>query len=117
MYSFREMNTMEKRIEERTRLLQKYPDRIPVVVEKFSGDKILPPLTKTRYVLPRNTTIGQFLYIIRSTMPELRPSHSVFLFISNTAPPVSVRLGDLYDSLQESDGFLYCIISCEATFG
>jgi GABA(A) receptor-associated protein len=116
-YTFKQINSLEKRLGERARLLEKYPDKIPVIIDKFSGDKTLPALTKSKYILAPNTTIGQLLYTIRCSLPTMRSSHALFLFISNTAPPTTVRLVELYDSFKDSDGFLYCMISSEATFG
>ena len=118
MNSFKQRYTYEKRIEEFNRIKEKYPDRIPVIAEKFSGDRILPSFSKTKYILPGNTTVGQMLYTIRCALGlHLKPSTALFLFINNILPPSNMKLKEIYSLYSEQDGFLYVIISSENTFG
>jgi|688.fasta_scaffold780180_2 GABA(A) receptor-associated protein len=118
MNSFRERYSYEKRIEEFNRLKIKHPDRLPIIVEKFTGDKHLPSLPKTKFLLQGNTTMGQLLYTVRCNLGmQLKPSIATFLFINNILPPSNMKLKEIYDIYKEPDGFLYIIISAENTFG
>jgi GABA(A) receptor-associated protein len=57
----------EKRKEESTRVLCKYPDRIPIICEKSEGKaNDIPSIDKRKYLVPVDLTVSQFLYIIRS---------------------------------------------------
>lgn len=116
-YTFKQINSLEKRIAESTRLREKYPGRVPVICEKFTGDKYLPELSKTKYIFPANTTVGHFLFTVRSNIHALKPHLALFAFVNNTSPPVNSRLDDLYDSFKDSDGFLYVLLSSESVFG
>ena len=115
-FSFRERYTLEKRVTECDRLLKKHPNHIPLVAEKFSGDKYLPCFNKTKSLLKPNPTIGQLAYMIRTSV-YLKPSMALFLFINNSVPPVSMELGDIYLQHKDPDGFLYIVVSSETTFG
>jgi GABA(A) receptor-associated protein len=118
MNSFKERFTLEKRIEEFTKIKTKYPDRIPIIAEKFSGDKYLPSFPKTKFLLLGNNTIGQLVFTIRSSLGfHIRPATAIFLFVNNILPPSGMKLRDVYEQYKETDGFLYCLISSENTFG
>ena len=118
MNSFKERFTLEKRIEEFTKIKNKYPDRIPIIAEKFSGDKYLPSFPKTKFLLLGNNTIGQLVFTIRSSLGfHIRPATAIFLFVNNILPPSGMKLRDVYEQYKEPDGFLYCLISSENTFG
>jgi GABA(A) receptor-associated protein len=115
-FSFRDRYTFEKRVTECDRLLKKNPNHIPLVAEKFSGDKYLPSFNKTKYLLKPNTTIGQLAFMIRTSI-YLKPSMALFLFINNSIPPINLELGDIYQQYKDPDGFLYIVVTSEATFG
>jgi len=115
-YSFREINSLEKRKLEFDRIKKKYPDRVPVIVEKFTGDKYLPFFLKNKYIVPENTTVGQLLYMVRNKLP-IGANMALFFFIENMLPPTNIRIGELYDRHRDDDGFLYAVVTSEATFG
>ena len=118
MNSFKHRYTFEKRVEEFNRIKLKYPDRIAVIAEKFSGDKFLPSFSKTKYILPDNTTVGQMLYTIRCSLGfHIKPTTALFLFINNTLPPSNMKLKELYNIYVDPDGFIYAVISSENAFG
>ena len=115
-YSFREINSLEKRRLEFDRIKLKYPDRVPVIVEKFTGDKYLPFFLKNKYIVPENTTVGQLLYMVRNKLP-ISANMALFFFIENMLPPTNLRIGELYNRHKDDDGFLYAVVTSEATFG
>merc|ERR1711943_110299 len=88
---FREEFPLERRKAEAARMSEKYPDRIPVIVEKAAGGD-LPDIDKKKYLVPTDLTVGQFVHVIRKRIklaPE-KPSSS-----SSTTccrrPPASCR--------------------------
>jgi GABA(A) receptor-associated protein len=105
----------EKRRNDSARIMEKYRDRIPVIVN-ITKNAELPPLDKSKYLVPRDLSCGQLIYVIRSRM-KLSPSKAVFLFINNIIPPTSAKICELYEQHKDLDGFLYCTVSGENTFG
>ena len=50
--NFKGKHSFEKRIEESDRMLEKYPDRIPVIVEKAPNQRDIPTIDKSKYLVP-----------------------------------------------------------------
>ena len=93
----------------------KYPDRIPVIVNKSKNTDI-DDIDKNKYLVPKNYTVGQFVYMIRKRI-KLKPEKAIFVFINNVLPPTSASMDEMYNVYQSNDGFLYVTYSGENTFG
>ncbi|XP_016742097.1 autophagy-related protein 8i isoform X4 [Gossypium hirsutum] len=92
----------EQRLEESKTILAKYPDRIPVIIE--------------RILVPRDMLVGQFIHILSSRL-HLSPGKALFVFVHNTLPQTASLMGCVYNSFKDDDGFLYMCYSTEKTFG
>jgi microtubule-associated protein 1 light chain len=53
------------RIEEVQGIRAKFPNKIPVIVERFHKERALPALDKTKFLVPQELTMSQFVTIIR----------------------------------------------------
>lgn len=113
--TFKNKHSNEKRQKESNRIREKYPDRIPVIVEK--SDSSLPDLDKTKYLVPVDLTVGQFILVIRKRL-TLDSSVGLFLFFNNSIMAnCSTLMSDCYYEYKDPDGFLYIKYSGENTFG
>ena len=113
---FREDHSLEKRRGECKRIREKYPNRIPIIVEKHESSDV-PVIDKKKFLVPEDVTFGQFLYIIRNRM-NLPADKAMFLFIQGSfIPPVSANIQSSYEEFKDEDGFLYCTYAGENTFG
>ncbi|CAA7400109.1 unnamed protein product [Spirodela intermedia] len=112
---FKDEFTFEERLQESKDIISKYPNRVPVVVERFSRTD-LPELEKKKYLVPREMTVGQFIRILSSRL-HLPPGKALFVFIKDTLPPTSSQMDSVYESCRDGDGFLYMCYSSEKTFG
>jgi GABA(A) receptor-associated protein len=106
--------SFENRCCETRRVLQKYPDRVPIICEK--ANRNVPDLDNKKYLVPSELTVGHFMFVIRKRM-KIRPEEAIFLFVGNNIPPSSYNIGDLYHQYKDNDGFLYMQYSKENTFG
>jgi GABA(A) receptor-associated protein len=113
--TFQREYSFERRKGEADRVLQKYTDRVPVIVEK-SKDSILPDLDNRKFLVPKDLTVGQFIWVIRKRI-RLAPEQAIFIFVDNTLPPQSQTIAQVYQDHVDSDGFLYLSISGESVFG
>ena len=106
---------LEKRREESNRILAKYPDRIPVIVEKHQNSKIS-NIDKCKFLVPTDLTVGQFVYVVRKRI-KLEPEKAIFLFIKDSLPPTSQLMSAIYEEHKGDDGFLWVSYAGENTFG
>ncbi|KAJ3103927.1 hypothetical protein HDU97_009739 [Phlyctochytrium planicorne] len=112
---FKDEHPFEKRKLEAERIRQKYPDRIPCIVEKAEKSDIA-TIDKKKYLVPCDLTVGQFVYVIRKRI-KLSPEKAIFIFVNNVLPPSSSLLSQVYQEHKDEDGFLYIVYSSENTFG
>ena len=108
--------SLEERIEESTNVLKKYPNRIPVIVEKSDKCKDLQDIDKNKYLVPDDLTFGQFIFVIRKRL-KLSADKSLFLFVNNTLIPSVNLMKQVHDQNADKDGFLYILYTSENTFG
>ncbi|MED6218682.1 hypothetical protein PIB30_028643 [Stylosanthes scabra] len=113
--SFKLEHPLERRQAEASRIREKYPDRIPVIVEKAERSDI-PDIDKKKYLVPADLTVGQFVYVVRKRI-KLSAEKAIFVFINNTLPPTAALMSAIYEENKDDDGFLYMTYSGENTFG
>lgn len=114
--TFKSENTFERRQKQAADIRQKYPNRIPVICEKSEKSNIA-VMDKKKFLVPKDITTGQFLYVIRKTM-NMAPSEALFLLTEKgSLPPTSSTLNDICTKNISDDGFLYLIYTSENTFG
>merc|ERR1711988_617080 len=97
-WQYKEEHPFEKRRTEGEKIRRKYPDRVPVIVEKSPKARI-GDLDKKKYLVPSDLTVGQFY------------------FVNNVIPPTSATMGSLYQEHHEEDFFLYIAYSDESVYG
>ena len=112
---FKKNHGFEERKLEAERILEKYPDRIPIIVERSIRTDV-PEIDKKKYLVPKDITVGQFVYIIRKRI-KLAPEKAIFLFLNETIPPTASLLSELYVDNKDEDKFLYLTYAGENTFG
>ena len=113
--SFRNKYSLQSRKSEAKRIMEKYPDRRPLVVEKDHRSDV-EEIDKKKYLVPMDLTIGQFIYVIRKRI-KLSPEKAIYIFINNSIPPTSALVSDVYEKNKGEDGFLMVVYSSESTFG
>lgn len=114
--AFKNQYTLEERTKESTRILSKYPDRIPVICEKSKFTVGLPTIDKSKFLVPWDLTIANFIFIVRKRL-NLRPEEAIFLFVGDNIMASSCVIGEIYRYNKEEDGFLYIQYTKENTFG
>jgi GABA(A) receptor-associated protein len=116
-HEFKKNHTFENRLQQATNIMTKFPTRIPVIVEIHQSSRgRLANLDKSKYLVPQELTVGQFVYILRKRL-QLNPERAIFIFFDNQLPPTSELLSSIYDKLKDKDKFLYAYISSENVFG
>jgi len=114
-FKFKKQKTFDLRVEEASKVRDKYPNRIPVICERAEKSDV-PEIDKSKYLVPVDLTVGQFVYVIRNRI-KLAPEQAVFVFINDVMPPTASLMSEVYDQQKDADGFLYIKYSGENTFG
>lgn len=113
---YKTIHSFNKRKEDASRIISKYPDRIPIIVQKSKHGGTIPMIDKKKYLAPSDLTMGQFIFVIRKRM-RLPPENALFMFVNNIIPPTASTLSSIYENQKDDDGFLYFTYSGENTFG
>jgi GABA(A) receptor-associated protein len=115
--SFKKEFSHEDRWDEAQRVLQKFPDRVPIICERYEfTDCNCPNIDKRKYLVPNNLTIGQFLMVIRKRI-KIDPEKAIYFIINKTIPPSRSTMIDIYKQHKDSDEFLYIKYTYENVFG
>jgi GABA(A) receptor-associated protein len=115
MSNFKSNYTLDQRKNEASKMRIKYPDRIPVIVQK-SAKSSVQDIDKHKYLVPADLNVGTFMNVIRQRI-KLDQSEGIFLFINNTIPPCSDLLSSIYKNNKDEDGFLYVYYQNETVYG
>lgn len=115
--SFKFNFSFEERSQESFRVTEKYPDRVPVICEKSKiASYDCPDIDKKKYLVPKDLTIGQFIYVIKKRL-KLSNDKALFLFVNNSIAPSAESMNILYRRHKDIDNFLYVTYSLENVFG
>ena len=116
---FKIKHSFESRLTQSKIIINEYPDRLPIICEKSSDkkNKDLPTIDKIKYLVPKDLTISQFLYVIRNKL-KLPKEKAIFLFINNRIiASCSDIMKNIYYKYKDRDGFLYITYLDENVFG
>jgi len=105
-----------ERVKKSQLILEKYPDRVPLIIQPSKNDRDTYPIDKSKYITPRDLTLLQLQQIIRRRI-HFPSEKALFMFINNKIYPITSVIGTVYDANKDSDGFLYITYCQENTFG
>ncbi len=115
MTYYRDKNSFNDRLLESTRIKDKFPGRVPVIVERAPRSDV-PLIDKIKYLVPADLTVGQFMFVIRKRL-SLSSEKALFMYVNNMLPLTNTLMRELYHQHREADGFMYMLYTGENTFG
>ena len=113
---FIDNHNFETRKKESELILAKYPDRVPIIVEKSDNCIDLLDLDKNKFLAPNDINFGQFQFSIRKRM-KLPPQKALFFFTNNIIIQNTENILVCYQQHKQEDGFMYVVYDSENTFG
>ncbi|KRT80003.1 hypothetical protein AMK59_7238 [Oryctes borbonicus] len=107
----------EIRKEEVLAIRNRFPSKIPIIVQRFSKETNLPQLDKTKFLVPQELTMSQFVTIIRNRT-RIKSTQSLYLLVNNRSlVSLSLTFAEVYSEHAGADGFLYITYASQETFG
>lgn len=88
---------------------------MPVILERAPHSSV-PEIDKTKYLVPKELTVAQFLFLIRKRI-QLSNDQALFIYLNGQVPAASAIFSNLYDEHKDEDGFLYVVYTGESCFG
>ena len=122
--SFKEEHSFDKRKGEADKIRRKYPDRIPVIVERNPKEKTIGDIDKKKYLVPGDLTVTQFMYVVKKRV-KIGSEQALYCFVKenengktkDTLPASSSTMAVVYQKYKDEDCFLYLTYSGENSFG
>ena len=113
--NFKKNSTLDQRKKESNKISMKYPDRIPIIVEKHHLSDIN-TIDKSKYLVPKDMIVSQFYFVIRKRI-KLTSEKALFITVNGSLIPSNSTIGEIYDNMKDEDDFLYVLYTGENTFG
>jgi hypothetical protein len=109
-------STLKERQKKCSELRKKFPDRIPVYIDKSETSKLKPADGIKKFLVPADVTTSGLLYIIRKRI-NLDNKQALFFFINNELPPSNMTVKELYDKFVKNGDIMFITYCEENTFG
>ena len=115
-YEFKMTNSFENRKAESKRVREKYPDKIPVIIEK-SDSTTLGDIKKHKYLFQKELTMAQILLYVREQL-NVQQTDTIILYVANKYIPLnSELLSQVYEKYADKDGFMYITYTKQEAYG
>lgn len=112
------MVSPDERKQEVDKVRAKYPDRVPIICEKYG--MLTPSIERKKFLVQGDLSIGHFQHCVRRMLREkIKPDKGIFLYWGsqgNMAPNAAL-VQIVYNEEKDEDGYLYVRYCTENIFG
>jgi len=115
--TFKERRTFGQRVREVESVQREHPNKVPVIIERYANENQLPPLDRSKFLIPEHVTVGELMKILRRRL-QLNASQSIFLLLNGrNLPTTALTFAEIYSDERDPDGFLYIVYASHEAFG
>ena len=109
--------SLEERKQEANRIINQYPNRMPVICECLPNSN-LPALNKTKFLVPGDMTVANFQFLIRKHI-DLNELSALYLITKKGITITGDKtMREIYNIHRDrEDNFLYLFYASELTWG
>ncbi|EPB75315.1 microtubule associated protein 1A/1B, light chain 3 [Ancylostoma ceylanicum] len=106
--SFKERRPFHAREKDVAEIRRQQPNKVPVIIERFDGERSLPLMDRCKFLVPDHITVAELMHIVRRRL-QLHPEQAFFLLVNEkSVVSNSMTMSQLYQTDRDQDGFLYC---------
>jgi GABA(A) receptor-associated protein len=125
---FVEKYTFDQRTNQSSKIRDKYPDHVPVILEpalekritkrgQSFAKQVVDGGLKTKYLVPGTQSVAKFMATVRKQVKLSKEEALYLMTLDNTIPASVMTMAQLDKSHRSEDGFLYLVFTGENTFG
>ncbi|CAD8204738.1 unnamed protein product [Paramecium pentaurelia] len=115
--TYKDSHNLEERKKRVQEQLAKYPEMIPIIVEKIPGCK-LPQLQKVKFLVNSSFSFNEFKNTIKKKLNLDEKTSTLFMYCGKSLMNEHDKLRNIYDQYKDpDDGFLYLQYADAETFG
>ena len=102
---------VEKRKNECEKIINQFPDKIPIICEKDPECREIADIDKTKYLVSSNLTVAQFSFMIRKKLNVKEGEKAFYLLVNGKYNLTGdIPLSKVYENHKNpEDGFLYIV--------
>ena len=110
---------VEKRKNECEKIINQFPDKIPIICEKDPECREIADIDKTKYLVSSNLTVAQFSFMIRKKLNVKEEEKAFYLLVNGKYNLTGdIPLSQVYENHKNpEDGFLYIVYTGQIFMG
>ncbi|XP_060109524.1 microtubule-associated proteins 1A/1B light chain 3C-like [Heteronotia binoei] len=114
---FKQRKSLATRTRDVAEIRERYPNKIPVVVERYQKEKELPLLDRSKFLVSQDLSMSQFMLTLRARL-SLSATQAFYLLVKDKSLPcLSLTMMEIYQDNKDDDGFLYITYASQEMFG
>ena len=92
MNDYKNIYSFEQKILDSNRILEKFPNKIPIIVNRYSNN--MPDIDKKKFLVPKHITVSEFMVILRKRI-NITSDKAFYILVNNNSLQINETMGFL----------------------